>query len=237
MISSGDRAWKLQIPPTPASHYACAQLDDYTALPRSRFPHTAPVSLELRVRVSTALLPGTWGMGFWNDPFSAGMGIGGAGLRLPALPNSAWFFHASPPNHLALRDENPGIGLLAGIFRSPRVPGAFFLPIAPGVVLLAWPAAARLLRRMAALVVRDDAQRLVIDPSQWHAYRIDWEERMVRFAVDGSAVFESPHVPRGKLGLVIWIDNQYAAFPPDGRVRSGTLEMAEAAWMEVERSN
>jgi hypothetical protein len=35
------------------------------------------------------------------------------------------------------------------------------------------------------------------------------------------------------LGLVIWIDNQYAAFTPDGRLASGLLEGKEE-WLEIE---
>jgi hypothetical protein len=34
--------------------------------------------------------------------------------------------------------------------------------------------------------------------------------------------------------LVIWIDNQFAAWTPEGRVNNGTLENP-AAWMEIER--
>jgi hypothetical protein len=35
------------------------------------------------------------------------------------------------------------------------------------------------------------------------------------------------------LGFVLWVDNQYAAFPPDGRIRFGSLENPEPAWIEV----
>ena len=232
--SHGPSAWRLVIPPGPAGVYRWSQLDDYLVLPRWRFPHRPPFSLMLRARVSAENLQGTWGMGLWNDPFSAGMGLGGAGLRFPALPNAAWFFHASPPNHLALRDEIPGNGLLAGVFRAPLLPGVLLLPAAPAALLLVWPAAARLLRRLAARIVRDDAVLLNLNPILWHEYRIDWEERRVVFTLDGGRVFETRFAPRGRLGLVIWIDNQYAAFPPDGRIRSGTLETAERAWLDVE---
>jgi hypothetical protein len=40
----------------------------------------------------------------------------------------------------------------------------------------------------------------------------------------------SPHSP---LGLVIWIDNQYAAFTPEGRLGFGALENPEPAWLEI----
>jgi hypothetical protein len=35
------------------------------------------------------------------------------------------------------------------------------------------------------------------------------------------------------MGLVLWIDNQFAAFPPDGKVRFGSLENPEPVWMEL----
>jgi hypothetical protein len=35
------------------------------------------------------------------------------------------------------------------------------------------------------------------------------------------------------MGLVLWIDNQYAAFPPDGKLRAGTLPALEEAWLEI----
>ena len=39
--------------------------------------------------------------------------------------------------------------------------------------------------------------------------------------------------PHGRLSLVIWIDNQYAALPPVGRLRYGTLPNPAPAWMEI----
>jgi hypothetical protein len=40
-------------------------------------------------------------------------------------------------------------------------------------------------------------------------------------------------VPQSRLGLVIWIDNQYAAFPPDGKLGFGTLPNASVTTLEV----
>ena len=39
--------------------------------------------------------------------------------------------------------------------------------------------------------------------------------------------------PNGPLSLVIWVDNQYAALPPRGRLRYGTLPNPEPAWLEI----
>jgi hypothetical protein len=57
----------------------------------------------------------------------------------------------------------------------------------------------------------------------------------VIFLVDGVRVLETEVSPDGRLGVVIWIDNQYAALPPDGRMRYGTLENPERAWIEIKQ--
>jgi hypothetical protein len=54
----------------------------------------------------------------------------------------------------------------------------------------------------------------------------------VAFEVDEVQVFESPVSPNPPLGLVIWIDNQYAAFTPEGRIAMGVLEGKEE-WLEI----
>jgi len=226
-------AWRLVIPAGPAGSYQCAQMDNYYTLPRSRFPHPAPFTLELRGRVSAVGLPGTWGFGLWNDPFGFRVG-GGAAPRFPALPNAAWFFYASPRNYLALRDTHPAQGFLSAVFRAPMISPILLALGAPGAPFLAWPAAARLLRRLGARIVAEDAALLDVDVTQWRLFRLEWSEAAVRFWVDGSLIFQTPFSPRGRLGLVIWIDNQFAAFPPDGRLRSGTLVNPQESWLEVQ---
>ena len=225
---------RLTIPPGPAGSYRWAQLDDYLHRPRREFIWTAPFELRLRARVSATNLPGTWGFGLWNDPFNASIGIGGTARRLPALPNTAWFFYASPPNHLAFRDTHPAQGLLAATFRSPLWPAWLMAPGALALPLAVWPPTARLLRRAAGRLIQEDAALVDGDPTLWHSYGLCWESDRVRFAVDGMEVFETPISPQGRLGLVIWIDNQYAAFPSDGRLRFGTLACAEEAWLECQ---
>ena len=53
------------------------------------------------------------------------------------------------------------------------------------------------------------------------------------FTVD-EQTFESGISPKGPLGLVIWVDNQFAAFPPDGKLSYGTLANSQSAWLEIE---
>jgi hypothetical protein len=227
----GAHTWRMAIPAGTGSVYRLAQLDDTSGLTRMNFAHRAPSTLAVRARVSAAGLPGTWGFGFWNEPFGAGVGKG-VGLRLPTLPNAAWFFHASPANALSLRDDLPAHGYLAQAFRSP--PAWPFYPLAPGLALLAWPAAARLLRRLGQIFVREESITLSQDEIAWHTYRIECTGYGTHFAVDGQPVLDIRITPRGRLGFVMWIDNQYAAFTPGGRIRAGTEENKEAAWMEVE---
>lgn len=224
----------LQIPATSGDRYCVVQLDDYAALPRRRFPWHPPVKLQLRARVSAPDLPGTWGFGWWNDPFSTQLGLGGAARRLPAMPNAAWFFHASPPNHLALCDDHPVRGFLAATFAAPRVPWPLLALGMPALPLLAWPLTARVLRRAARLFVREDARTLDVDAVEWHDYELAWHPKQVRFSVDGEVRFATPVVPNSPLGLVIWIDNQFMAFPPDGRLRFGHLANPEAQ-LEVDQ--
>jgi hypothetical protein len=218
-----ENGWLLTLPAGPADSYRVAQLDDYRHLPRNRFRWLPPVTLSLTAQVSSPSVPGTWGFGFWNDPFSFSLGARGSSRRLPALPNAAWFFYASPENHLSLRDDLPANSLLAGVFRSPLIPSAGLVPALFALPLLAIPATARWLRRLARFVIQQDAARLDVEETQPHEYRLEWQTHAVRFDVDGQPVFETPLTPRGRLGLVIWIDNQYAAFTADGKIRFGTL--------------
>ena len=59
----------------------------------------------------------------------------------------------------------------------------------------------------------------------------------MRFEVDGHTAFETTVTPYGPLGFVLWIDNQYAALPPDGKLGFGSLENPEATWIEVRGMN
>lgn len=231
--------WRLQIPPGPAGTYRLAQLDDYARIQRKAFPWHPPLRLALRARVSSPSVPGTWGFGLWNDPFALNLGISGSGRRLPALPQAAWFFYGTSPNYLALWDTHPASGLLASTFSSVRLPRPVLALAMPTAPLLAWPLAARHLRRLGRRLVREYAAALTVDPTEWHSFCLEWHCRQgrpdsIRFLVDGETVGETEVAPRAPLGLVIWIDNQYAAFPPDGRVALGRLANPEPAWLEVE---
>jgi hypothetical protein len=225
--------WHLEIPSGRQGRYRLAQLDDYKGLSRGEFPWRPPLTLSLQAQASAANLAGTWGFGFWNDPFSASLGFGGGSRRIPALPHAVWFFFASPPNHLSLRDDRPADGFLTAAFRSPLIPAPILALGLPALPLLFWPPTARWLRSLGRRLVQQDSASLSLNPTRWHTYVLSWETDGVAFKVDGDVVFESPITPRGPLGLVLWVDNQYAAFPPDGRLGYGFLTTPEPAWLKV----
>lgn len=228
-------AWRLSIPACSAEwrvSYQVAQLDDYAGQPQKRFPWQVPATLALSARVSAPDLPGTWGFGWWNDPFSIDLGMGGVGRRFPALPNAAWFIHAAPPNHLGLRDDCPGSGLLAGVFSAPRLPWPLLALGVPALPLLAFPPTARVLRRLGQVLMQEDMTRVAVDPTLAHDYRIVWTAEGVAFFVDDEPVLRTPCVPRGPLGTVLWIDSQYMAFSRDTGMRFGVLPHP-GGWLEL----
>jgi hypothetical protein len=230
---TGFAAWHLEVPAGPGGRYRLAQLDDYHDLPRGKFAWQPPAIFRWRARASARDLPGTWGFGLWNDPFGFAL-LKGGGVRLPVLPNAAWFFFASPPNYLSLRDDLPAQGGLAATFSSPRRLSLVSAVGAPLLPLLLLPPAARLFRRWCRRIIRQDAASLAFDPSDWHTYALAWDDQQTTFQVDGELVLQTSVSPAGPLGLVLWVDNQYAALPPDGRIRYGTLPNPESAWIEIE---
>jgi len=226
--------WRLEIPAGAAGQYRLAQLDDYSQLRREEFPWRPPISLQVRARASAEAIPGTWGIGLWNDPFSLSIGLGGGRRRLPALPNAAWFFFASPHNYLSLRDDLPASGSLAATFQSTLLPAPVMALSALLLPMLALPVTARLFRRAGRRKVRQDAASFSARLTDWHSYHMEVESGEVRFGLDGRTLYATPLAPIGPLGLVVWIDNQYAALPPQGKLSYGTLSNPEPAWIEIE---
>jgi len=223
----------LSIPPGSTGAYRWAQLDDYHKVSRRKLPWQAPLTISLQARCSTQEHAGTWGFGLWNDPFSANLGLGGMARRLPALPNCAWFFYASPPNHLEIHDRFPSNGFLAATFQSSRIPTLLLLPTYLGLPLFVLPFFAKQFRKWLRPIIQQDAVKITIDLTQWHNYQIDWADQTVNFIIDEKLVLSTKISPKGKLGLVIWIDNQYAAFPPDGKIRFGTLSQRTESRLEI----
>jgi hypothetical protein len=105
--------------------------------------------------------------------------------------------------------------------------------LAPLFPLIFLPPTARVLRRVFQHLIREESHQILVDLTSWHEFRILLASEKVIFSIDGTTISETTRVPAGKLGLVLWIDNQYAAFPPDGHLRFGTLRNPEPAWIEI----
>jgi hypothetical protein len=221
---------------TSCNEYTNAQIDDYQVLPRRHFPWRPPLKLTVRAHFSHASgdnaigLSGTAGFGFWNDPFLM------TERRIPTLPRALWFFYSSPPSDVKLDLSVPGRGWKAATIDALR-PVAFLLaPLALPAALLMnlrplyralWPSL------QGALNIRESATGVPL--TEWHTYVIEWGVEHVTFSVDGRSVLESAPSPRGPLGFVMWLDNQYMIVKPWGRFGWGLLETSGRQWLEVDR--
>ncbi len=220
---------RLVLPAQTHRAYCDAQLDDYSRGPRRRFPDQAPLRLHLRARASHAQPAGTLGFGFWNDPFTL------SGRALSA-PNAVWFFYASAPSDMALADGVPGRGWKAATLNAGRYPGLLLAPAALAAVALARVPGLGAPIMAAGRRVAQAREALLDDVAltDWHTYTLEWRTGEAVFSVDGAPRLRSAAPPRGPLGFVLWIDNQYAIAAPDGRFGFGLCALAETQWLEVD---
>ncbi len=246
LVESGS-ALRLELPGAAPGRYSDAQIDDYDNLPPSRYLWRPPLRMEVRARASHSAHPaplagtlpvpvpdepqqylrGTIGFGFWNYPFS----LSGRVLR---LPDAVWFFGASPPSNMALVPGIPGWGWKAQVVHSHRLRAlAAAVPTAPAML---WArltgrqaTAARWVQRVSGAAEAPLAESL----AEWHSYTLEWLPEVARFAVDGAEVLVVPDPPRGPLGFVAWIDNQYAVATPRGALGFGTLDSG-SEWLELD---
>lgn len=217
--------------PEESRQYVNAQVDDYWTGWRRIFRWRPPLRFSLRARFSQEAdsLRGTAGFGFWNDPFLM------TGWRWPALPRALWFFFASPPSDMALTLDVPGWGWKAAVIDAGRPIGLRWLPLAP--LLIPAMRSRRLHQALWPRIQRDlgiAEAPIHFSMTAWRQYEIRWGERRTSFWVDGKPVLLDAPSPRGPMGLVIWIDNQYLAVHPSGRFRHGTLALSEAQWLEID---
>lgn len=231
IVPSGE-SWRFVLDSLPEGKYSDAQIDDYQGKPRRGFPWAAPLTMTVRARFSHAagVLKGTAGFGFWNDPFAM------TGKRLPALPRSVWFFYGSPENDLKLHRDVPGHGWKAATIDAMRLPFYALAPTAPLAVPLMnikplyralWPIGQRAIGVSEALINAP--------MTAWHTYRLEWGKRACKFWVDDALVLESAGSVGGRLGFVMWIDNQAMAVAPWGRFAWKMLPISEPQWMEVDQ--
>ena len=229
----GGGTCKLEIPASSRRSYRLAQLDGHGTIPRRSFPWHPPLTLNLRARVSSQEIPGTWGFGYWNEPFGFLIGSAGMVRRLPTLPQAVWFFHASPENYLSFRNDLPANVFLAATFKSQNISSLWLALASPCLAFTLLRGTAQVVRRVLRKVIHQDATQVLADVTNWHTYTFCWETNQVRFYLDGMEILRTDIAPTGPLSPVIWIDNQYASLPPIGRLKFGNLPNPEPIWLEV----
>ncbi|MBI5667224.1 MAG: hypothetical protein HZC41_04380 [Chloroflexi bacterium] len=213
--------------PTPDGTYSNAQISDYAT--RRDFMHRPPVRMTITAWATTTAIHGTAGFGFWNHLYAPDM----RGLR---LPRALWFFFAGPPNNIRLARDVPGSGWKAMTLDATRLPFLALLPTAPvGFLLMRVPALFRALWPVGqwALGASDYALDAALLPER-HTYTLDWHTDGVSFAVDDHIVHHTQHSPRGPLGFVAWIDNQYAIVTPQGQFGFGLVPLVQEQTLILE---
>lgn len=227
---SGEKILRLTLPPT-AQGYADAQIDDYGQTSgRSDYPWGPGTILSLRARFSHGrdTLSGTSGFGFWNAPF------GDPTVRFAALPQAAWFFFASEPSDLPFAVDGPGRGWFAATVDAGASRALLTAPLAPAVLLLnqskrmrdrIWP----WLRRSLQISFAPLEQPM----NCWQEYKLLWMPKGCTFYAGEKIVLQTAYSPRGPLGFVCWIDNQYMVATAHGRFRWGVLTTNSAQSLEI----
>lgn len=215
------RQLELTAGPAAPGVYSDAQISDYGAA--AGFRWRPPLRLTVRACCAPGAdaLRGTAGFGFWNQPFTPGQ----AALR---LPQAVWFFFSSPPSDMRLARGVPGPGWKAATLNAARWPFLALLPTAPaGALLMRVPALYERLWPVGQRAI--GVSERLLDPALlagWHTYTLDWQPDSALFTVDGALVHRAPCAPRGPLGFVAWVDNQYAVVTPQGRFGFGLLPLA-----------
>lgn len=221
--------FKLYLPPTQTG-YADAQIDDYGGLRRAAYPWQPGTRLSLRARFSQEAdeLVGTAGFGFWNAPF------GDPTVPWPALPQAVWFFFGSPPNNLPLANSEPGRGWFASTLDATTWQAVRLLPLAlPALLLNQFTGLRRKIWPWVQKQLQISFQPITESMTVWHDYQLDWRKSGCDFWLDGRLLHQTPFSPRGSLGFVCWMDNQFMVATANGRFRWGTLPIAVPQWLEL----
>lgn len=211
--------------------YSDAQIDDYGGRRRKDFLWEPGTNLSLRAKFSHSKsdLVGTAGFGFWNVPF------GDPTVFWPALPRAVWFFYASHPSDLPLAKKGPGRGWFVSTIDAMSLAAIYLAPFTLPIVLLnhisrvrnwLWPIVQERLKI--------SFSELENSMTQWHFYQLEWGKAGCRFWIDNNLIASTNLTPKGPLGFVCWIDNQYLCLTNTGRLRWGTLSVPQEQWLEVE---
>ncbi len=218
--------------PAKGEGYCDAQIDDYGLVQNGRSHYFWQVGVEMTLRArfshNADALVGTAGFGFWNAPF------GDPTVKWPALPKTVWFFLGAAPNDLPLALHGKGQGWFASTLDATSRRAKWMIPLAPVVLLLnqngrlrgrIWPWVRKRLGISFA--------PLEIDLREWHEYRLEWRESGCAFWVDGRLILQTAHAPKGPLGFVCWVDNQYMVLTNRGRFGWGTSSLEQPQWLEI----
>jgi hypothetical protein len=219
---------KMQIAPQAAEVYSDAQISDYR---QADFRWRPPLRLTVRARASGAVseLTGTAGFGFWNQPFMPGQ-------RRFRLPQAVWFFFSSPPSNMRLAKDVPGPGWKAATINARSWSFAALVPTALiGVLLMRIPALYNGLWPIGQRAIGVSEQHLNgALLAETHTYTLDWRKDGATFSVDNRVVHEAPVAPRGPLGFIAWIDNQYAIVTPQGHFEFGLIPVEREQSLSLE---
>jgi hypothetical protein len=212
----------------PSNGYSNAQMDDYHTAAGMRFRWQPPLRMTVRARFEGDIR-GTAGFGFWNHPFAPNE----RGVR---LPQSIWYFFASPPSNMALAQGVAGCGWKAATLDAKRWQFLALLPAAPlGVLLMRIPALYSRLWSIGQRAIGVSEQLLDARLMQAaHTYTLEWRGDSAAFAVDDILVHHAPFSPHGTLGFAAWIDNQYAIVTPQGQFGFGISQIEDEQRLVLE---
>jgi hypothetical protein len=107
------------------------------------------------------------------------------------------------------------------------------------VVLMNVPALYRRLWPPIQRAIHVGEAAVEVDMTAYHTYVLEWGAERTRLFVDeqgqdaGEPLLDAPS-PRGPLGFVMWLDNQYMVATPQGRFSWGLLDALGCQWMEVD---
>ncbi len=219
----------LRLSVAPADGYHNAQITDYDPRAR-RFTLRPPLRVVVEAQFNTPPhdVRGTAGFGLWNHSFDPTQ----RGFR---LPQTAWFFFASPDSNLALAQDVPGHGWKAATLDAGRWQARALLPLAPlAIPFMRVPPLYRRLYPLAQAVL--GVHERALEPAlltERHRYEILWEADALTFLMDGAILLRTLSAPRGPLGFIAWIDNQYAVVTPQGQLGGGVcpLSAPQTLWL------
>jgi hypothetical protein len=221
---------RLVVEGATATRYGDAQLYDYAGRSRRDLLCRPPLRMTVRAWASHSAdqLKGTAGFGFWNQPVMPGQVI-------PRLPRAVWFFFASPPSNMAFAQGIPGNGWKAATIDASRLPFLLLAPTAPlGFLLMRIPALYRVLWPLGQRAIGAAEAMVGVDLRQLHTYRLDWLPDSASFYADDRLVLKTTYAPRGPLGFVAWLDNQYAVVTPQGHLGMGLIPVPERQWLALD---